>query len=265
MIEPTVRAKLDQHLIAAQSRLYRSVAGGSFEVTPDWVRGFSGLQIPTFNIFMPLTHEGLTDETLADTAAFFSSRDTIYAVELVHDRFPHGPDYLNERRYQPLPPQPAMVLAGLPKITQLNPDVVIERVNTIPALTALCSLLHWVFDFPLQDMARLYSAAQLKEEAKNTIRHYLAFVDEKPVGAGTILCLNGVASVWNWCTLDEYRRQGVATTLLQHMVEDADEKGCPLTMLYATPLAYHMLNKLGFDLYAQRQWFLPPEIDYEEE
>jgi predicted GNAT family acetyltransferase len=114
-------------------------------------------------------------------------------------------------------------------------------------------------------MAKLYSAAQLKEEIKNTIRHYVAFVDERPVGAGTIICLNGVASIWNLCTLDEYRRQGMATTLLQRMIGDACEGGCSLTMLYATPLVYHLLNKLGFDLYAQRQWFLPPELDYEEE
>jgi predicted GNAT family acetyltransferase len=114
-------------------------------------------------------------------------------------------------------------------------------------------------------MAKLYSAIHLKEETKNTIRHYLAFIDEKPVGTGTIICLNGVASVSNLCTLDEYRRQGVATTLLHRMISDAVDSDCLLTMLYATPLAYHMLNKLGFDLYAQRQWFLPPEIAYEEE
>jgi GNAT superfamily N-acetyltransferase len=265
MIEPTIRTKLDQHFVAAQARLYRSIVGGSFEVTPDWVRGCTGLPIPTFNIFMPLTLQGLNDETLADTAAFFSSKEILYAVELVHDRFPHGPDYLNERRYQPLPPQPAMVLVGPPPAVPLNPQMTIERVATVPGLTALCSLLHWVFDFSLQDMAKLYSAIHLKEETKNTIRHYLAFIDEKPVGTGTIICLNGVASVSNLCTLDEYRRQGVATTLLHRMISDAVDSDCLLTMLYATPLAYHMLNKLGFDLYAQRQWFLPPEIAYEEE
>ncbi|MFN8460019.1 MAG: hypothetical protein U0401_36105, partial [Anaerolineae bacterium] len=187
MIEPSLRSKLDHHLIAAQAKLYRSIAGGSFEVTPQWVRGYSGLQVPTFNIFMPLTHHGLTDETLADTAAYFFSRKVLYAVELVHDHFPHGPDYLNERRYQPLPPQPAMCLAGVPASGQLNPAVTIERVSTVPGLTAICSLLHWVFDFPLHDIAKLYSAIQLKDEVKNSIRHYLAFVNETPIGAGTVI------------------------------------------------------------------------------
>jgi GNAT superfamily N-acetyltransferase len=260
-----MRNRLDQHVISAQAKLYRAVGGGSFEITSHWARGFSGLQIPTFNIFLPLSHEGLTDETLADTAAFFSSRETVYAIELVHDRFPHGPDFLNQRRYQPLPPQPAMYLAELHEDSPLNPAVIIERVLTVPALTAFCSLINAVFDFSLPDIVKLYSAAHFKDELKHTLRHYLAFIDEKPVGAGTIICINGAASVWNMCTLDEYRRQGVATTLLHRMLSDAAESDYRLTMLYSTPLAYHLFNKLGFDIFAQRQWFLPPELNYEEE
>jgi GNAT superfamily N-acetyltransferase len=265
MIESSIRTRLDQHVISAQAKLYRAVAGGSFEITSHWARGFSRLQIPTFNIFLPLTHEGLNDETLADTAAFFSSRETVYAIELVHDRFPHGPDYLNQRRYQPLPPQPAMYIALPPDNVQLNPAVTVERVSTVPALTALCSLLHAVFDFPLTDLIKLYSAAHLKDDLKSTIRHYLAFIDDKPVGTGTIICINGAASVWNLCTLDEHRRQGVATTLMERMLHEAAASNCALTMLYATPIAYHLFNKMGFDLFAQRQWFLPPELNYEEE
>jgi GNAT superfamily N-acetyltransferase len=265
MIEFPIRTRLDDHVITAQARLYRAVAGGSFEITSQWARGFSGLPIPTFNIFIPLTDEGLTDEALADTAAFFSSRETVYAIELIHDRFPHGPDYLNERRYHPLPPQPAMYSAAPPKNVPLNPAVTVERVSTVPGLTALCALLHAIFDFPLADLIRLYSAAHLKDDLKSTLRHYLAFVDEKPVGAGTIICINGAASIWNVCTLDEHRRQGVATTLLHHMLSEAAASGCELTVLYATPIAYNLFSKIGFDIFTQRQWFLPPEINYEDD
>ncbi len=265
MIQPSMRAKLDQHFIAAQARLYRSMIGGLFEVTPHWVRGYSGLSLPTFNVFMPLTPAGLTDETLADTAAFYFSADTLYAVEIVHDHFPHGPDFLTERDYQPLPPQPAMVLTQPLGPVQLNPAVGVERVGTVAGLAALSGLLNSVFDLPLADMARLFSAAHLKEELKSTIRHYLAFVGDRPVGMGTVICANGVSSIWNLGTLDEYRRQGVATALLQRMLTDASDSGYAPTMVYSTPLAYHLFNRLGFDLYAQRQWFLPPELDYEED
>jgi Acetyltransferase (GNAT) domain len=265
MIQPLIRTQLDQHIIAAQAKLYRAVAGGSFEITSHWGRGYSGLQNPAFNIFLPMTSEGLTDETLADTAAFFSSRETVYAIELIHDRFPYGPDYLNQRRYQPLPPQPAMYITAPPNNAPAPLEITVERVSTVPALTAFCSLMHDVFDFPLTDLIKLYSAAQLKDDLKNVIRHYLAFVDEKPVGAGTIICINGAASIWNLCTLDEYRRQRVATTMLHSMLSGAAESDCALTMLYATPIAYNLFNKMGFDLFAQRQWFLPPELNYEEE
>jgi ribosomal protein S18 acetylase RimI-like enzyme len=265
MIQAAIRAKLDQHLIAAQTRLYRSIVGGLFEVTSNWVRGYSGLQLPTFNIFMPLTPAGLTDETLADTAAFFSSIDTVYAVEIVHDRFPHGPDFLTERRYQPLPPQPAMMLAHPLPPVQLNPAITVQRVSTVAGLAGLCAMLNAVFDLPLADMAQLFSAAHLKEDIKQTIRHYLAFMNEQPVGAGTVICVNGVASLWNLATLDEYRRQGVATALIYAMLNEAAASSHSLTMAYSTPLAYHLFSRLGFDLYAQRQWFLPPELDYDED
>jgi N-acetylglutamate synthase-like GNAT family acetyltransferase len=90
-------------------------------------------------------------------------------------------------------------------------------------------------------------------------------MDEQPVGAGTLVCAEGMASIWNMCTIDAYRQRGVATTLLHQMLLDAQEKQCQLTMLYSTAQAYHFFSKFGFELYTQRQWFLPPGIDYGDE
>ncbi len=260
-MDSETRTRLEQHIISAHAVRYRTISGGLFEMMSDWARGFSGLPLPVFNIFLPRTPAGLSDDALADTAAFFSSRKVFYAIELVHDRFPEGPDYLNRRRYQSLPPQPAMFVDGIPGQAQLNPDVTIDLVNTVPSLTAFCTMLHSVFDFPLRDMLTLYPVSQLKNDR---IQHYLAFLDEQPVGAGTIIFKDGVASVWNMCTIDQYRRRGVATALLHQMLTDAGENGCHLTMLYSTAQAYHIFSNFGFEIYTQRQWFLPPGIDYEE-
>lgn len=262
MIPPLVRTKLDQHLIAAQALLYRTIPGGLFEVMPHWVRGFSGSQFPVFNVFLPRTPLGLTDEVLADTEAFYSSRKALYAIELVHDRLPEGPDFLHQRNYQALPPQPAMFLETPPNGMRLNPQATIERVTTVPALTAFCTLLHSVFDFPLADLIKVFPVAHLKE---SRIGHYLAFVNEEPVGAGTIVCADGTVSVWNMCTSDLHRRRGIATTLLHHMLKEAGERGCGPATLYSTAQAYHFYSKFGFEIYTQRQWFLPPGIDYDED
>jgi predicted acetyltransferase len=74
-----------------------------------------------------------------------------------------------------------------------------------------------------------------------------------------------MASVWNMCTIDPYRWQGIATTLLHGMLKEAERRDCQATMLYSTAQAYHFYTKFGFEIYTQRQWFLPPGIDYDED
>jgi ribosomal protein S18 acetylase RimI-like enzyme len=255
----TERTRLNQHLIAAQTLLFRSISGGLFELMPTWVRGYSGLELPIFNIFMPTTPAGLSDDTLADTAAFFFSRQSMYAVEIMHDLIPEGPDFLYQRHYTPLPPQPAMVLRNLP--TSLSPtgSITVCRVTTVPELTAFCSIQNNVFDFDLRDLRKRFPVHHLKEDR---ISHYLAFIDEQPVATGSFICTDGVASLWNVCTIDTFRRQGAATAVLQQMLVDIWQRGGKLAMLYATAQAFHFFSKFGFTIYSQRQWFLPPSIDF---
>ena len=262
-MDAAIRSRLDQHILGAQSILYRTIPGATFEVTSEWARGFSGLRWPNFNVFLPLTPAGLNDDNLADASAYFVDREVYYSVELVHDRFPEGPDFLDKRGYQSLPPQPAMFLQGLPEKVALNSEVVVETVKTVPALTAFCTTLHQVFDFPLADIIKLCPVSQLKSPV---LHHYLAFLEEQPVGAGTLVWAEGMASVWNLSTIDSYRQRGVATTLLYRMLHDVyEQERRNLTMLFSTAQAYHFFNKFGFEIYTQRQWFLPPGIDNDEE
>ncbi len=260
-MDSITRTRLDQHIIAAYALKYRTNTSGLYEMMPDWVRGFSGLQLPTSNIFLPRTPEGLSDETLADTAAFYSSVNVLYAIEIIHDRFPEGPEFLTRRNYQSLPPQLAMVLETLPQSINPSDTICIEYIKTVPALAAFCTILHAVFDFSTSDMLKLYSVAQIKD---GRVKHYLAFLNEKPVGAGTMIMAEGIVSILNLCTLDSYRRRGIATNLLNYMLVNAHQQGCELAMLYSTAQAYQLFNNFGFEIYTQRQWFLPPNIDYEE-
>ena len=130
----------------------------------------------------------------------------------------------------------------------------------MPSLTAFCTLLHLVFDFPLRDMVKLYSVSHLKEDR---VRLYLAFVDEQPVSAGALLCTDGAATITNLVTIDDYRNQGVATTLTYRMLADARELDSKVVMVYSTAQAFSLFSGLGFDMFTQRQWFLPPGIQYE--
>jgi GNAT superfamily N-acetyltransferase len=262
VITPAIRARLDQHTTAAEALFFTTISGGIVEIKPDWTRSLSGVQIPSFNTFRPLNPAGLTDEILADTAAFFAAHETFYAVELMHDRLPNGPAMLNERHYQPLPPQPAMHLRHFPRCPAPTPEIYLERVRTVPALTAFYTLLQQVFDYAPSNLIKLFPALQLKTDA---VRHYLVFFNEQPVGAGTLLCANRVVGISNLCTVDSYRQRGVAGMLLHYMLADAEQSGIDVAMLYASAQAYHFFQKFGFEMYTQRQWFLPPGINYEEE
>jgi len=259
-MDSAVRSRLDKHIISAQAKIFRNTTGGTFELMLDWGRGYSGLSVPTFNVLLPFKPTGLTDETLADTAAFFSSRNTLYAIELVHDRLPQGPDFLYQRRYLALPPQPAMALTRPPTFPALSLDITVEPVTTVATLSAFCSLQNAVFDFSIPDLRKRFPVSQIKE---SKIRHYLAFYQEQPVGAGTIVYAEGVASVWNVGTLDQFRRQGVAICLLQRMLTDAAQAGYTIIMLYSSAQAFKFFSRIGFEIFTQRQWFLPQNIEYE--
>ena len=258
----SVRILLNKHNRAAQVALFRSIAGGSFQLMHNWGRGYSGLQIPIFNVFMPFTPDALNDDTLADTAAFFSSRDSLYAVEIIHDTVPRGPDFLYQRRYTALPPQPAMFSESLPTGIPTHPDITVQLVTTVPGVSAFCTLQNEIFDFNLQDMRRKFPVAQLKEKR---ITHYLAFVNESPVGCGTTVKADGVVSVWNVGVLDEFRHIGVGALLVQHMLADARQQGNEVALLFSTAQAYNFFTNLGFEIFTQRQWFLPQNIRYEVE
>jgi GNAT superfamily N-acetyltransferase len=256
-MDDALRDRLDDHVIAAQARLIQAVDKSEHKETPSYVRQFTGSRLPNFNLFIPLNSDGLSDEILADSAAYFKSRRVLYATAIDEHRVPDGVAFLNERRYQPLPPQPTLALSKLPSEPPPVQEVEVERVGTVASLTGLYTLLHQVFDFPLSETKRLFPVAQLKDDA---VRHFLAFHDDQPVATGTAVCLGGIASIWNMCTLDNYRRRGFATALLHHMLYEAAENGCRHSMLFSTPMGYSLYDRMGFQIYSYRQWFLSPDV-----
>lgn len=253
------RSQLDLHAIQAHITLAESSLEGEVDTNNDYILGYTGADLAVFNFFIPLTLTGLTDDTLADTAAFFRTRDAPYAVSLEEHRVQDGTEYLSRRRYQPLPPQPIMALEKIPADpVAMPPNLHLEAVNTVPAMAAFYTLLEAVFGYTTEEVTLLYPTTQLNQDR---IRHAVGFVDGRPVVAGSAIQSHEVVSIWNLCTLDDARRQGYATALLKHLLADAVRDGAKMSLIYATPMSFSLLNHLGYKLYAMRQWFLPQELD----
>jgi len=252
------RARLDAHAIKAHLLLAEASSEGEVEEKKDYVLGYTGADLPTYNFFIPLSLAGLTDETLADASAFFRSRGVMYAVSLEEHRVPDGTEYLSVRRYQPLPPQPLMACDNLPSEPVAHPELTVRRVATIPEMTAFYTVLESVFDYTPDELMLLFPSTQLNHKQ---VKHFVGYLsNSQPVTAGTAVCADDVVSIWNVSTLDNFRRRGFAAALQTHMLADAARQGCDLSMVYATPMGFSLTNRLGYRLYAMRQWFLPQEI-----
>lgn len=250
--------KLDLHAVEAHIILVESSLEGEVDQNQDYVLGYTGTALPTYNFFIPLTLTGLTDDTLADASAFFRTRDTPYAVSLEEHRVQDGTEYLSKRRYQPLPPQPIMSTESLPTQLKKPEALSIERVNTVPGLTALYTVLGSIFDYTTDELSMLIPTKKL---ADSRIDHFVGFVDERPVTAGTAIYSHNVVSVWNLSTLDDYRRKGYGSAMLNHiLVHAVNDKACTASLIYGTPMSFSLLNNFGYNLYAMRQWFLPQEV-----
>jgi hypothetical protein len=174
--------RLDKHILKAHWNLCESVDGGVFERTDDWVRGFTGSAISTFNILLLLRNQALNDDLLSDTDAYFNEQGVPHVVAFDEHWFSGGTEFLHSRNYQPLPPLPGMVLLGPPRRMRPHPDLVVERVGTPAEMSVYCKLISELFGLPITETTHLFSANQVQDDA---IRHYVGYVDEVPVVAGT--------------------------------------------------------------------------------
>lgn len=255
-MDPHIEKRLTEHVLEAHRHFCQTVDGGLFERTKDWGRGYTGSVVSTSNLLLLLNERALSDDLLSDSAAFFDERRVPHVVAFDEHWLPDATSFLHDRGYQPLPPMPGMVLLGTPRQLRPHPTLVIEQVETEEAVDTYCNLVSELFGLPLLDTVLLFSANQLQDRA---IRHYLGYLDDVPVVVGTAFLAKGIVSVWNLATHDDIRRQGAATALMRRLLEDAWEDGCDASLLYSSPMAYSLCQKLGYELYTQRRCFLPPE------
>jgi GNAT superfamily N-acetyltransferase len=247
--------RIDEHILEAHQRFCRSVTGGIFQRNRDWARGYTGSSVSTFNLLLMLNERALNDDLLSDTAAYFEERRVPHVVAFDEHWLPKGGNFLHDRAYQPLPPMPGMVLLGPPR--QLaHPELAIKRVRSKVAVAVYCNMVSELFGLPLADTVRLFPIEQLQNDS---VRHYLGYLNGVPVAVGTAVLGEGIVSVWNVATHDSARRQRAATALMLHLLQEAWDNGCDASVLYSTPMAYSLYQKLGYQLFTQRYCFLPPD------
>src|SRR5262249_28530808 len=75
---------------------------------------------------------------------------------------------------------------------------------------------------------------------------YLAQIEDKPAGGGTLVLRNGIAGLFGAGTLVQFRNRGVQSALLAARLARAVEAGCDLAVSLAHPGSSSQRNILRY-------------------
>jgi GNAT superfamily N-acetyltransferase len=82
------------------------------------------------------------------------------------------------------------------------------------------------------------------------VKHYLAYLDNRPVGTASLFSASKVGCIINVSTLREYRKQGIATELTIYAVSESVKAGNNLLTLQTEKgsEAERLYRKIGFEI-----------------
>jgi len=143
--------------------------------------------------------------------------------------------------------QSVMVFQGESLEDKLNPAVEVKEISGAE-IDLFDRLLIASFEMPIEWKA-VFDKINL-EWLRKGAKHYLAYVDGKPVGVTTLISLMKTGGIFSVGTLKEYRRRGVGTTLTVHAVLDSMKIGNNLHTLQTDKGgdAERLYKKIGFEV-----------------
>ncbi len=88
---------------------------------------------------------------------------------------------------------------------------------------------------------------------------FVGYCDGQAVATSRMACLGGVAEITGVSTLPEYRKRGFGTAMTWATIAEAAARGCPTTVLNASPLGYPVYRRMGYVPVGTYRTYLPPE------
>jgi len=143
-------------------------------------------------------------------------------------------------------------LRSLPQEVSVPPGLSIQRVADIETMKKWCHVFCIGFETPdfvgeaLMNLCRSIGFA-----SQSTVRHYVGWLNGKPVSASSMFLGAGVAGIYNVATVPEARRRGIgsATTLMP--LHDARTLGYQTGILHSSHMGVNVYHGLGFREYCK--------------
>jgi GNAT superfamily N-acetyltransferase len=213
--------------------------------------------VPVFNGAAILEERQIHPDTLRGIAEYFTSKGRPYSLMTMDALLPHAGGALRDMGYYEYDRMPAMWLDGVPHTWQGPPDssqLQITRVQNTQDMEAFRLVLGRVFHIVPQEAEMVLGDNALAVEG---VRHYLGRLDGEPVGTISMVTSGPAPGIWNVGTLPQHRRSGIATSLMQHALQEAAHEGHTASMLLASTEGVPLYERLGYRTLSTVRIFVP--------
>ncbi len=172
-------------------------------------------------------------------------------------------DYLEEYDFLFFDEEPHMVIELANAILDLPhiPGFTIERVTDTASLARWHSAAVAGFFPTTPSLGQLFLDAYtlLGFDSQGPFLHYTGFMNGEPVAASTLLFTEGMAGIYDVCTIPSARGKGFGTAITLAPLLEAQARGYRFVCLQATHMGYPLYKRVGFiEQYRERKYLRRP-------
>ncbi len=214
----------------------------------------TGWGLAVFNGAVLERAESLTPQTLQGYTAPFAALKAPYSVQIcASSPQPAQAELFQAAHFTELLRDPLMLCETELDLPPIAPEVHVRFVQSPDDQLLYKRLVLEGFEMS-SDSAEEFLDVLL---AMSESRHVVAWLGERPCGAGSLALCGGVAGVYNVTTLPFARRRGVAAAMMQALHEQARAEGYSGTALAASSMGAPLYKRLGYQADGYQLAYIP--------
>jgi len=138
-----------------------------------------------------------------------------------------------------------------------HPELVIQEIADLETLKIHRAISMSGFDSTPEVAQAYYDNYKANGFGKGTPwHHYIARLNDTPVGIASLLLYAGVAGMYGIATLPKARRQGIGAALTVHTMQEARSLGYRIAILAPSHMGLQMYRTIGFQEVGMTHYYL---------
>ncbi|HLA43518.1 MAG TPA: GNAT family N-acetyltransferase [Aggregatilineales bacterium] len=149
---------------------------------------------------------------------------------------------------------PIMVLHGLPDVipeVENPPRIRIQPAHGEYLRQMVSNIIGEVFHM---DAGVRQNVVRPEHDYDEYIHHYIAFHEDHPAAAATLIYAGGIAGIWNVGTRTMFRRRGLAQALMLRLCQDAIAREHHTSALMASGQGKPIYLQMGYQVVAEAHY-----------